>query len=116
MGSILAAVTLPDVGGDTMFASLGAAYDTLAEPLRELCDELTAYHYDFPAAQGDALLRLLYDHSTRPEFVCRYRWEPGTVGFWDNRATMHFGINDYGAARRVMHRVTLRGDRPVGIA
>jgi taurine dioxygenase len=71
---------------------------------------------DFPTAQSRALLRLLYDHMTRPELVVRYHWRPGTIAFWDNRATMHFGIYDYGGARRVMHRVILRGDVPVGPA
>ena len=69
---------------------------------------------DMPEAQSDGLLRLLYDHMTRPEFVVRYHWSPGTLAMWDNRATMHFGVYDYEGDRRVMHRVTLRGDRPVG--
>ena len=69
---------------------------------------------DMPEAQSDGLLRLLYDHMTRPEFVVRYHWSPGTLAMWDNRATMHFGVFDYEGDRRVMHRVTLRGDRPVG--
>ena len=71
---------------------------------------------DMPEAQSDGLLRLLYDHMTRPEFVVRYHWSPGTLAMWDNRATMHFGVFDYEGDRRVMHRVTLRGDRPVGPA
>ena len=65
--------------------------------------------------QGQGLLRMLYDHMTQYEFICRYRWQPGTLAFWDNRATMHYGIYDYGAERRVMHRVTLRGERPAGL-
>ena len=69
---------------------------------------------DMPQAQSDGLLGLLYDHMTRPEFVVRYHWSPGTLAVWDNRATMHFGIYDYEGDDRVMHRVTLRGDRPVG--
>jgi taurine dioxygenase len=69
---------------------------------------------DMPHAQSDGLLELLYDHMTRPEFVVRYHWRPGTLAVWDNRATMHFGIFDYDGDTRVMHRVTLRGDRPVG--
>jgi alpha-ketoglutarate-dependent taurine dioxygenase len=69
---------------------------------------------DFPGPQAQALLRMLYDHMTAPEFLVRYRWRPGTVAFWDNRTTMHYGIFDYGDSRRVMHRVILRGDRPVG--
>ena len=69
---------------------------------------------DFPEAQSDRLLRLLYDHMTDPRFVVRYHWAPGTLAFWDNRATMHYGIFDYEGQERVMHRVTLRGDAPVG--
>ena len=71
---------------------------------------------DFPEAQSDRLLRLLYDHMTDPRFVVRYHWSPGTLAFWDNRATMHYGIFDYEGERRVMHRVTLRGDAPAGVA
>jgi taurine dioxygenase len=66
----------------------------------------------FPEAQSDRLLGLLYDHMTDPRFVVRYHWQPRTLAFWDNRATMHFGIFDYEGERRVMHRVTLRGDAP----
>ena len=69
---------------------------------------------DMPENQSDGLLRLLYEHMTNPSFVVRYHWEPGTLAFWDNRSTMHFGIYDYEGERRVMHRVTLRGDPPVG--
>jgi taurine dioxygenase len=69
---------------------------------------------DMPEAQSDGILKLLYDHMTRPEFVVRYHWTAGTLAVWDNRATMHFGIFDYEGDTRVMHRVTLRGDRPVG--
>ena len=71
---------------------------------------------DFPEAQSDRLLRLLYDHMTDPRFVVRYHWSAGTLAFWDNRATMHYGIFDYEGERRVMHRVTLRGDAPAGVA
>lgn len=166
--SLLYAVQLPPVGGDTMWTSTRAAYERLAKPLQQFCTELTAIHYseiyarivaagggqswngervtemppvehpvvrihpeterpnlfvnpgftvgikDFPAAQGQAFLKILYEHMTRPEFVVRYRWTEGTLAFWDNRATMHYGIFDYGKERRIMHRVTLRGDRPAG--
>jgi taurine dioxygenase len=71
---------------------------------------------DMPESQGDGLLRLLYRHMTSPQFLVRYHWKPGTLAFWDNRSTMHFGIFDYDGQRRVMHRITLRGDRPVGPA
>jgi taurine dioxygenase len=68
---------------------------------------------DMPQAQSEELLRLLYRHMTRPEFLVRYHWRPRTLAFWDNRATMHYGIFDYEGERRIMHRVTLRGDEPV---
>ena len=51
---------------------------------------------------------------TDPPFIVRYHWKPGHLAFWDNRATMHYGIFDYEGERRVMHRVTLRGERPSG--
>lgn len=69
---------------------------------------------DIPASQGNPILRMLYDHMTQPQFLVRYKWSPGTLAFWDNRATMHYGIYDYGDERRIMHRVILRGDRPYG--
>ena len=71
---------------------------------------------DMSEKQSDGLLRLLYDHMASPQFVVRYHWKPDTLAFWDNRSTMHFGIFDYEGERRVMHRVTLRGDQPVGPA
>lgn len=69
---------------------------------------------EVPEKQSDGLLRLLYDHMASPQFVVRYHWKPDTLAFWDNRATMHFGIFDYEGESRIMHRVTLRGDRPTG--
>ena len=59
---------------------------------------------------------MLYRHCQRPEFSCRFRWEAGAVAFWDNRATLHYAVDDYGDALRIAHRVTLRGDRPYGPA
>jgi taurine dioxygenase len=58
------------------------------------------------------LIDFLMQHSTRPEFTCRFRWETGSLAFWDNRCTMHFAINDYPAETRVMHRITICGDVP----
>ncbi len=62
--------------------------------------------------ESDALLQFLYQHMTTPEYVVRYRWEEGDLGFWDNRTTMHYAVGDYGDAHRVIQRVTIRGDRP----
>lgn len=64
-------------------------------------------------AESDALLAFLYQHAIAPEHLVRLRWRVGDVAFWDNRATMHYAVRDYGDAPRVMQRVTLRGDRPV---
>jgi alpha-ketoglutarate-dependent taurine dioxygenase len=64
--------------------------------------------------ESDALLRMLYDHSTQPEHVVRHRWRRGDVVLWDNHATMHYATDDYGAASRAMRRVTLQGTVPVG--
>ena len=59
------------------------------------------------------LLSFLRQHAVRPEFTCRFRWEPGSFAIWDDRCTQHFAINDYNGQRRVMHRITIRGDVPV---
>jgi taurine dioxygenase len=58
------------------------------------------------------LLQYLFAHQVRPEFTCRFRWEPNSIAFWDNRAAQHNPINDYHGFRRLMHRITLAGDRP----
>jgi taurine dioxygenase len=55
------------------------------------------------------LLAYLYFHATRPARVAKFRWKPGSVAFWDNRATWHFARNDYPGQRRLMHRITIDG-------
>jgi taurine dioxygenase len=168
LGSILSGVVIPERGGDTAFADLQAAYDSLSAPVRRLVDELDAEHdgraefaaflADHPEggtwagrrftvlepvrhpvvrahpvtarpglfvnptfttrllgvsrAESQALLEMLHQHTTRPEHVFRHRWEAGDVVLWDNRATLHVGIRDYGDAHRVLHRVTLEGGVP----
>lgn len=63
-------------------------------------------------AESDALLRFLYDHSTKPQFTVRYHWHVGDLGFWDNRVTQHSVVGDFEGQDRVIQRVTLRGDKP----
>ncbi len=63
-------------------------------------------------AESEPLLRYLFDWQVREVFCCRYRWEPGDLAIWDNRCTLHYPINDYAGSRRLMHRITLKGDAP----
>jgi taurine dioxygenase len=64
--------------------------------------------------ENETLLPWLCDHVRSPDFQCRLHWEPGSVALWDNRCTQHYAVADY-AERRVMHRVVIDGDAPVGI-
>lgn len=63
-------------------------------------------------AESAPLLAFLFEHQVRPEFTCRFSWQPGSIALWDNRCCLHNPVNDYHGFRRVMHRVTLAGDRP----
>ena len=67
---------------------------------------------DMTEEESAPLLSYLFAHQIRPEFTCRFRWRPGSLAFWDNRASLHYPLNDYHGHRRVMHRVTLLGERP----
>ena len=167
MGTMLVAREVPPHGGDTIFANMYLAYETLSEGMRRLLDRLVAVNSSAKAdvtktredrmregARADAraeylaehpvvrthpetgrkalyvngghtvrfrgmteaesapLLDFLFAHQVRPEFTCRFRWEAGSLALWDNRCAQHNPINDYHGFRRVMHRVTLAGDRP----
>jgi taurine dioxygenase len=65
--------------------------------------------------ESDDIVRLLQSYVTRPENTVRWRWQAGDVAFWDNRATQHYAIADYGDQPRHVQRVTIVGDIPVGI-
>lgn len=167
MGAILVARELPPFGGDTLFANMYLAYETLSEGMKRLLsglravnsstkaevtatredrlatdaklspgDELLGIHpvirthpetgrkllyvnyghtvrfEDMTEEESKPLLDYLFAHLCRPEFTCRFRWQPGSVAFWDNRAAQHNPINDYHGHKRVMHRISLRGSKP----
>jgi alpha-ketoglutarate-dependent taurine dioxygenase len=61
------------------------------------------------------LFQVLQDHVTRPENTVRWRWAVGDVAVWDNRATQHYAINDYGDQHRLVRRVTVDGDAPISV-
>jgi alpha-ketoglutarate-dependent taurine dioxygenase len=167
MGTLLLAREVPAAGGDTLFANMYLACETLSPGMRTMLDRLTAISSSAKAdasrtredrirsapkggerplleaehpvlrthpetgrkalyvnvahtvrfggmteAESAPLLRYLFQHQIRPEFTCRFRWRPGSLAFWDNRAAQHNPINDYHGHRRIMHRVNLAGDRP----
>ncbi len=64
------------------------------------------------ARESRPLLDYLHGHAVRPEFTCRLGWRPGGLAMWDNRAALHYAINDYDGQRREMHRTTVAGERP----
>jgi taurine dioxygenase len=162
MGSILYLTEVPpEGGGDTLFANMYRAYETLSEPIKQMLLGLTALHdsskahyyrvkaqdrddVKFPNAEhpvvrthpvtgrqalfvnrgftlripqlrkneSNALLEMLYRHVETPEFHCRFKWQAGSVAFWDNRAAQHHALFDYFPHRRYGHRVTVCGDKP----
>lgn len=164
IGSILYALEVPEWGGDTLFASMTAAYDALSDGLKKTLEPLRAVHsasreysatgasaakrasmsvaeaegqvgefvhpivkvhpdtgrkalYVNPAftlkiegwktSESKSLLEYLFEHARYEAFTCRFRWEKGSVAFWDNRSVWHFALNDYPGQRRHMRRVTV---------
>jgi alpha-ketoglutarate-dependent taurine dioxygenase len=75
----------------------------------------TSHIVELSRAEGTHLLAMLYEHLSNPSFTCRFRWEPGSIAFWDNRATCHLVPTDVPpGAHRSMQRITIAGDLPVG--
>ncbi len=167
LGSILRAIELPPVGGDTLFADMYSAYEGLSDEVKAQVDQAVAVHdfahfrvsmrkrgltpdqieafnqaypmVEHPVVRthpetgrraiyvnagftqhivgmekqdSDRLLSHLYAQAAIPEYQCRFRWEPGSIAFWDNRASQHYAASDYWPAVRRMERVTIVGDRP----
>ncbi len=166
--TMLVARELPPYGGDTMFANMYMAYDTLSESMKRMLSNLKAINSSAKAdasatredrlktgakldadavlsavhpvvrthpetgkkllyvnightshfegmseAESAPILNYLFNHQTKPEFTCRFIWQPGSIAFWDNQACHHNPVNDYHGFKRVMHRITLAGERPV---
>jgi taurine dioxygenase len=88
--------THPETGRKMLFVN--AAYTVGFEGMSE--------------AESRPLLDYLLEHGNRPEFTCRFRWENGSVAFWDNRAVKHLAVHDAGTFRRLMRRVQIAGDVP----
>jgi taurine dioxygenase len=75
-----------------------------------------SYTYCFEGmteAESKPLLNFLLDHGHRPEITCRFRWETGSIAFWDNRVCKHLAIHDAGPYRRMMRRTQISGTKPV---
>lgn len=69
----------------------------------------------YSQADSAHLFNLLQSHVTRLENTVRWRWSTGDVAIWDNRATQHYAVDDYGTQERIVRRVTLKGDVPVSV-
>ncbi|EXJ87111.1 hypothetical protein A1O3_04069 [Capronia epimyces CBS 606.96] len=72
----------------------------------------TAHFEGWTEGESAPLLSFLFAHQIKPEFTCRFRWEVGSIAFWDNRCVQHYPVNDYHGYRRSMLRITLAGDKP----
>lgn len=72
----------------------------------------TSHFEGWTEDESAPLLRFLFEHQIKPEFTCRFRWDVGSIAFWDNRCVQHNPINDYHGFRRGMLRITLAGDKP----
>ena len=165
MGSMLLAREVPPFGGDTLFANMYLAFESLSPGLKKLLEGLKAVNTSTKAdasrtredrvktegresrefvaehpvvrthpetgrkalyvnsghtarfagwteEESAPLLAYLFQHQVRPEFTCRFAWQPGSIALWDNRCAQHNPVNDYHGYRRVMHRITLAGDVP----
>jgi taurine dioxygenase len=167
MASMLLAREVPPYGGDTLFANMYLAYESLSDGMKRLLDPLWAVNSSAKAdvtrtredrlktdGRDDAgkdlvaehpvvrthpetgrkalyvnfahtvrfrgltekesapLLEFLFRHQVKPEFTCRFTWQVGSLALWDNRCAQHNPVNDYHGFRRLMHRITLAGDRP----
>ena len=168
MATMLYALELPPIGGDTLFANQVQAYESLSDGLKDTLASLNivcrsdkavamatradriaergrdtnknnmvgihpvirthpetgkkalyvnqahSCHFEgWSIAESEGLLEFLYAHQIKEEFQCRHVWKKGDLAIWDNRCTLHYPVNDYHGHRRLLHRITLKGDIPV---
>jgi taurine dioxygenase len=115
MASMLLARELPPWGGDTRFANMYLAWDTLSEGLKRTLEGLRAVNSssraDVTRTRED---RIKSDGGAgeRKEFNAERPVARTHLALWDNRCAQHNPVNDYHGHRRLMHRITLAGDRP----
>jgi taurine dioxygenase len=67
---------------------------------------------DMTVSESKPILEMLTRQATKPEYVMRFHWTPGTLAMWDNRCCWHYALNDYQGKRREMRRVIVQGDVP----
>lgn len=76
----------------------------------------TRHFVGWSMEESQSLLQYLYQHIQQEQFTTQFRWEVGTIAMWDNRSTWHWALNDYHGHRRLMHRITVRGEALHGAA
>jgi taurine dioxygenase len=115
--------SLAEPGGQERLAAAVTAYPPVRHPvIREhpesgrkviFVNSLFTTHIEgLQPAESRAVLDFLFEHVTRDEYTCRFHWQPHSIAIWDNRSTQHKPINDYFPAHRLMHRITIDGDKP----
>jgi taurine dioxygenase len=72
----------------------------------------TTHFVGWTEQESQPLLDFLFAHQVKPEFTCRFNWQEGSIAIWDNRCVLHNPINDYHGHKRLLHRITLKGDVP----
>src|SRR5918993_3027929 len=89
------------------------AHPETGRPLLYVNASYTVGFEGMTEAESKPLLDFLMEHGNRPEFTFRFRYEKGSIAFWDNRSTKHIALGDTGPFRRLMRRVQISGDKPV---
>ena len=129
MASMLYIKEIPECGsgGDTLFADMYRAYETLSERMQQLIRHpetgrkalfvnsgFTSHIRGLRRWESRGLLDMLFERvATTVSLTCRVRWEPNTLTLWDNRCTQHHAVWDYYPQSRFGERVSIVGSRPV---